>query len=92
MAAQDAPQQIDFPKRIGKTAQPVLFVNGYTTFAQLTETTPAERWNTPGATGILTLRCHRDSNRRDHIWTQPNNQTHPSASRNLQPIAAAPAA
>ncbi|MCI0689535.1 MAG: ISKra4 family transposase, partial [Sporichthyaceae bacterium] len=33
------------------------------------------RWNTPGATGILTLRCHRESNRWDEIWPQPNNQT-----------------
>ncbi|MGH3620417.1 MAG: ISKra4 family transposase [Sciscionella sp.] len=33
------------------------------------------RWNIPGATGILTLRCHQASNRWDHIWTQPHNQT-----------------
>jgi hypothetical protein len=50
------------------------------------------RWNIPGATAILTLRCHRASNRWDHIWHQPNNQTHPSASRTLWPVPAAPAA
>ncbi len=33
------------------------------------------RWNIPGATGILTLRCHQASNRFDQIWTQPHNQT-----------------
>jgi hypothetical protein len=33
------------------------------------------RWNIPGATGILTLRCHQASNRLDHIWTPPHNQT-----------------
>jgi len=27
------------------------------------------RWNIPGATGILTLRCQQASNRFDHIWT-----------------------
>ena len=32
------------------------------------------RWNIPGATGILTLRCHQASDRFDHIWTQPHNQ------------------
>lgn len=32
------------------------------------------RWNLPGATGILTLRCHQASDRFDHIWTQPHNQ------------------
>jgi hypothetical protein len=32
------------------------------------------RWNIPGATGILTLRCHRASNRFDQIWSHPNNQ------------------
>ena len=37
------------------------------------------RWNIPGATGILTLRCHRDSNRWDEIWPQPNNQISPSS-------------
>ena len=26
------------------------------------------RWNIPGATGILTLRCQQASNRFDHIW------------------------
>jgi hypothetical protein len=29
------------------------------------------RWNIPGATGILTLRCHQASDRWDHIWTRP---------------------
>jgi hypothetical protein len=33
------------------------------------------RWNIPGATGILTLRCHQASNRWEHIWTHPHNQT-----------------
>src|SRR5206468_12806695 len=33
------------------------------------------RWNIPGATGILTLRCHRASNRLEQIWTHPHNQT-----------------
>jgi hypothetical protein len=33
------------------------------------------RWNIPGATGILTLRCHQASNRFDQIWSQPHNQT-----------------
>lgn len=32
------------------------------------------RWNIPGATGILTLRCHQASGRFDRIWTQPHNQ------------------
>ena len=32
------------------------------------------RWNIPGATGILTLRCHQASDRFDDIWTQPHNQ------------------
>jgi hypothetical protein len=32
------------------------------------------RWNIPGATGILTLRCHQASDRFDHIWPQPHNQ------------------
>jgi hypothetical protein len=32
------------------------------------------RWNIPGATGILTLRCHQASDRFDHIWIQPHNQ------------------
>ena len=49
------------------------------------------RWNIPGATGILTLRCHRASNRWDHIWPQPHNQTappeptHPPKSRSTTP-------
>jgi hypothetical protein len=46
------------------------------------------RWNIPGATGILTLRCHHASNRFDHIWPQPNNQTPPTTSRNLAVAAA----
>ena len=29
------------------------------------------RWNIPGATGILTLRCEQASNRFEHIWTRP---------------------
>jgi hypothetical protein len=49
-------------------------------------------WNIPGATGILTLRCHRESNRWDHIWSQPHNQTQPAASRSLAVACAAPAA
>jgi len=50
------------------------------------------RWNIPGATGILTLRCHRESNRWDHIWSQPHNQTRPAASRTHEPDPAATAA
>lgn len=33
------------------------------------------RWNIPGATSILTLRCHDTSDRWDQIWTHPHNQT-----------------
>jgi hypothetical protein len=33
------------------------------------------RWNIPGATGILTLRCTQASNRFEHIWPHPHNQT-----------------
>lgn len=33
------------------------------------------RWNIPGATGILTLRCQQASNRFEHIWHRPHNQT-----------------
>lgn len=33
------------------------------------------RWNIPGATGILTLRCQQASDRFDQIWTRPHNQT-----------------
>jgi hypothetical protein len=33
------------------------------------------RWNIPGATGILTLRCQHASNRWEHIWPQQHNQT-----------------
>ncbi|MGH3492886.1 MAG: ISKra4 family transposase [Sciscionella sp.] len=33
------------------------------------------RWNVPGATSILTLRCHEASDRWDHIWHNPHNQT-----------------
>jgi hypothetical protein len=50
------------------------------------------RWNTPGATGILTLRCHRESNRWDQIWPQPNNQISPSTGRRLEPVPATTAA
>lgn len=33
------------------------------------------RWNVPGATGILTLRCQQASNRWEQIWPHPHNQT-----------------
>ncbi|MEX2621965.1 MAG: ISKra4 family transposase [Egibacteraceae bacterium] len=33
------------------------------------------RWNVPGATGILTLRCHDASNRWDDLWTQIHRTT-----------------
>ena len=33
------------------------------------------RWNIPGATGILTLRCQEASGRWDQIWRKPHNQT-----------------
>lgn len=33
------------------------------------------RWNIPGATGILTPRCHQASDRFEHIWSRPHNQT-----------------
>ncbi|MGB9225730.1 hypothetical protein [Mycobacterium sp.] len=33
------------------------------------------RWNIPGATGILTLRCEQASNRYERIWPHPHNQT-----------------
>jgi hypothetical protein len=33
------------------------------------------RWNIPGATGILTLRCEQASNRFERIWIHPHNQT-----------------
>ena len=32
------------------------------------------RCNIPGATGIITLRCHRASDRFDQIWPHPHNQ------------------
>jgi hypothetical protein len=32
------------------------------------------RWNIPGATAILTLRCEQASNRWQTIWTRPHNQ------------------
>ncbi len=32
-------------------------------------------WNTPGATGILTLRCQQASGRFDQIWQHPHYQT-----------------
>ncbi len=35
------------------------------------------RWNIPAATGILTLRCHRGSNRWEEIWPQPTTRPHP---------------
>jgi hypothetical protein len=50
------------------------------------------RWNIPGATGILTLRCHRASNRWDPIWSHPNNQISPGTARHLQPVPATTAA
>jgi len=33
------------------------------------------RWNIPGATGILTLRCQQAIDRFDQIWSQAHNQT-----------------
>ena len=33
------------------------------------------RWNIPGATGILTLRCQHASGHWEHIWSHPHNQT-----------------
>jgi len=33
------------------------------------------RWNIPGATGILTLRCHHASGRWDQLWTRLNHTT-----------------
>ena len=33
------------------------------------------RWNIPGATSILTLRCQQASNRWEQIWPHPHNQT-----------------
>ena len=33
------------------------------------------RWNVPGATSIVTLRCQEASNRWDQIWQRPHNQT-----------------
>ena len=33
------------------------------------------RWNIPGATAILTLRCQHASGRWEHIWSHPHNQT-----------------
>jgi len=50
------------------------------------------RWNTPGATGILTLRCHRESDRWDEIWPQPNNQISPAEGRHLASVRATTAA
>ncbi|WP_129669124.1 ISKra4 family transposase [Phytoactinopolyspora endophytica] len=32
------------------------------------------RWSIPGATSILTLRCHDASGRNDQIWQRPHNQ------------------
>ena len=50
------------------------------------------RWNIPGATGILTLRCHRASNRWDHVWPQTDNQTSPATGPRLRAVASATAA
>lgn len=50
------------------------------------------RWNIPGATGILTLRCHRESDRWDQIWQRPHNQIQPAANRTSRPIALVSAA
>ncbi len=50
------------------------------------------RWNIPGAAGILTLRCHREGNRWDQIWQQPNNQISPPTDRRLEPVPATTAA
>ncbi len=36
------------------------------------------RWSIPGATSILTLRCHQASDRWEHIWTRPT-QPDPAA-------------
>ncbi len=33
------------------------------------------RWNLPGATGILTLRCQHASGRWEHLGLPPHNQT-----------------
>ena len=44
------------------------------------------RWNIPGATGILTLRCHRGSNRWEEIWPQPDNQIAPAEGRHLAAV------
>lgn len=33
------------------------------------------RWSVPGATGILTLRCHDASGRWDHLWTRLHQTT-----------------
>jgi hypothetical protein len=50
------------------------------------------RWNIPGATGILTLRCHRGSNRWEEIWPQSNNQTAPADGRHRAAVQATAAA
>lgn len=50
------------------------------------------RWNIPGATGILTLRCHRASDRWDDVWPQQHNQIDPTKRRRLRPVRAAAAA
>ncbi|WP_435830836.1 TetR/AcrR family transcriptional regulator C-terminal domain-containing protein [Polymorphospora rubra] len=42
MATQESAPQTDFPRSIGKVATRELAANGYTRFAQLTTTTPAE--------------------------------------------------
>ena len=50
------------------------------------------RWNIPGATGILTLRCHRGSNRWEEIWPQPDHQIAPDEGRHLATVHATAAA
>jgi hypothetical protein len=50
------------------------------------------RWNIPGATGILTLRCHRASDRWDQIWPHQHNQINPTEGRHLRPTRIAAAA
>ncbi|BCJ67610.1 hypothetical protein [Polymorphospora rubra] len=42
MAAQESAPQTEFPRSIGKVATRELAANGYTRFAQLTTTTPAD--------------------------------------------------
>jgi predicted flap endonuclease-1-like 5' DNA nuclease len=42
MAAAEPAIETEFPRQVGKVAQRALAVHGITTFAQLTEVTPAE--------------------------------------------------